>query len=186
MKYPDTKVDTGSQGVPPAVVTGPTYNLTFDTMSRPITMRKSGAAIDTVKDVLYNVAGQMTQMRWLTPPCCGLPNTSYYKETRTYNNRLQLTQLTTDDETGPTGTVLGMSYTYSARQNNGRITQQTDSVSGEQVNYQYDSLNRLASAVTTGPEWGHDVWLRRVREQGVAYADQGKHFPVLDELGRAD
>jgi RHS repeat-associated protein len=49
---------------------------------------------------------------------------------------------------------LSRTYTYSATQNNGRITQQTDNVSGEQVSYQYDSLNRLVSAVTAGPEWG--------------------------------
>jgi RHS repeat-associated protein len=29
-----------------------------------------------------------------------------------------------------------------------------DNISGEEVNYTYDSLNRLISAVTTGPEWG--------------------------------
>ena len=34
----------------------------------------------------------------------------------------------------------------SATQNNGKITSQTDSVSGEQVVYAYDALNRLASA----------------------------------------
>jgi YD repeat-containing protein len=31
---------------------------------------------------------------------------------------------------------------------------QTDGVSGEQVTYAYDSLNRLVSAATTGPQWG--------------------------------
>ena len=36
----------------------------------------------------------------------------------------------------------------------GRITQRKDWVSGEEVTYQYDSLNRLISAQTTGPEWG--------------------------------
>ena len=27
-------------------------------------------------------------------------------------------------------------------------------MSGEEVNYTYDALNRLATASTTGPEWG--------------------------------
>ena len=40
-----------------------------------------------------------------------------------------------------------MTYAYSATQNNGKITQQTDGTTGETVVYQYDSLNRLASAV---------------------------------------
>ena len=43
-------------------------------------------------------------------------------------------------------------YIYSPTQNNGRITQMV--ASGETVDYTYDSLNRLISAVTTGPEWG--------------------------------
>jgi RHS repeat-associated protein len=49
-------------------------------------------------------------------------------------------------------------YTYSANHNNGRIVQQTDNSSGEQVTYQYDELNRLISAVTADnpsvPQWG--------------------------------
>ena len=34
----------------------------------------------------------------------------------------------------------------SAAQNNGKITGQTDNISGEQVVYTYDALNRLATA----------------------------------------
>src|SRR5437899_264132 len=42
------------------------------------------------------------------------------------------------------------------RRTNGKITQMQDFAygAGEEVTYQYDSLNRLISAVTTGPEWG--------------------------------
>jgi RHS repeat-associated protein len=36
----------------------------------------------------------------------------------------------------------------------GRTTQRKDWQSGEEVEYQYDSLQRLSSAATTGPEWG--------------------------------
>ena len=52
------------------------------------------------------------------------------------------------------GTVLNMQYGYSANQNNGQITSQTDLISGEQINYAYDSLKRLVSAITTGQTWG--------------------------------
>jgi RHS repeat-associated protein len=48
-----------------------------------------------------------------------------------------------------------MIYTYTAGQNNGRITQSTDRASGEVVNYTYDSLNRLASAQATNGSWGN-------------------------------
>jgi hypothetical protein len=49
---------------------------------------------------------------------------------------------------------MDLEYRYPAGQNNGRITQMKDWVTGEEISYQYDSLNRLIAAVTTGPEWG--------------------------------
>ena len=39
-------------------------------------------------------------------------------------------------------------------QNNGKLASQTDNVSGEQVVYAYDALNRLASATATSGSWG--------------------------------
>jgi len=50
-----------------------------------------------------------------------------------------------------------MTYNYSATQNNGRIVSSADAVTGENVSYTYDSLNRLIAAATTnstGPIWG--------------------------------
>jgi RHS repeat-associated protein len=47
-----------------------------------------------------------------------------------------------------------MQYVYSTSQNNGQITQAIDAVSGETIDYAYDSLNRLITAATTGPQWG--------------------------------
>ena len=75
----------------------------------------------------------------------------YYTETRQYNNRLQMTRLAT----GLTGfsPMMDMEYRYSATQNNGQITQQKEWATGEEVTYQYDSLQRLISAVATG-DWG--------------------------------
>ncbi|MBZ5570209.1 MAG: hypothetical protein LAN64_20510 [Acidobacteriia bacterium] len=49
---------------------------------------------------------------------------------------------------------MDVQYTYSATQNNGQVTQSQDNVTGEQVAYQYDSLQRLVSASTVGPQWG--------------------------------
>jgi YD repeat-containing protein len=92
-----------------------------------------------VSNVGYNAAGQMTSMSWLGKT-----------ETRTYNT---LNQLTRQTVTG-SGPLMDVEYRYSATQNNGRITHQKDWVVNEEVAYQYDSLQRLISAVTTGPEWG--------------------------------
>ena len=136
VKYPDTQIWNGS-GL--STVTGATYNLTYDTMSRPSGMTQQGGGT-LVQRVVYNAANQMTQL-WFNG----------YTEARTYNNRLQMTQLTAT--IGAT-TSLSMGYAYSATQNNGQITSQTDGVSGEQVVYAYDSLNRLVSASTVGPQWG--------------------------------
>ncbi|MEQ1949649.1 MAG: RHS repeat-associated core domain-containing protein [Bryobacteraceae bacterium] len=79
-------------------------------------------------------------------------NTSFANnETRGYNSLFQLTQLTV-------GAGLSMQYAYSGTQNNGKITSQTDVLSGEQVVYTYDSLNRLATAQTADnpsvTQWG--------------------------------
>ena len=54
------------------------------------------------------------------------------------------------------GYALNRQYAYSPTQNNGKITSQTDVLSGEQIVYTYDALNRLASAETTSgsPQWG--------------------------------
>src|SRR5947207_1091749 len=63
-----------------------------------------------------------------------------------------MTRLTTMSPYG--SPLMDMEYRYAGAQNNGQITQQKNWTSGEEVTYQYDSLQRLISAVTTGPEWG--------------------------------
>jgi len=44
---------------------------------------------------------------------------------------------------------LNTTYNYSATQNSGRIVSSADAVTGENVSYTYDSLNRLIAAATT-------------------------------------
>jgi RHS repeat-associated protein len=125
---------------------GPTYTYTFDAMGRPTKLTEGGAnPIDWVKEVTYNVAGQITQMKY---PRTTNWHGAYLVETRSYNNRMEMTRLTV------LGGETDWEYRYSATQNNGQITQVKDWVTGEEVTYQYDSLKRLISAVTTGPDWG--------------------------------
>src|SRR5579883_1016969 len=70
-----------------------------------------------------------------------------------YNSMLQLTQVS--------GGGRNIQYNYSANQNNGKIVSETDLVSGEQVNYTYDALNRLATAMTSDnpnvAQWGQSI-----------------------------
>jgi RHS repeat-associated protein len=109
----------------------PSYSYSYDGMGRLAGMTETApTSLTLVSGVTYNAAGQM-----LT----GL-------DTRTYNSMGQLTS------------VYGITYNYSAAQNNGKITSQVDNSSGEQVTYAYDSLNRLISA-QAGSSWG----------QGFAY-----------------
>jgi hypothetical protein len=67
-------------------------------------------------------------------------------ETREYNSLGQMTRLTQ-------GTV-DMRYIYPTSNNNGKIAADYDWGTGETVVYTYDSLNRLASATSSTPNWG--------------------------------
>lgn len=74
-------------------------------------------------------------------------------ETFTYNNLLQLTGTTATPIVG-SGTLMSMQYTYPSGSNNGRISQSIDGVLNQTVNYTYDSLNRLSTALATNNSWG--------------------------------
>ena len=58
----------------------------------------------------------------------------------------------------PTRRSYDISYIYSATQNNGRILQTSNTATGENASYTYDSLSRLAtangSASSLGAAWG--------------------------------
>lgn len=139
------------------VVPGAFYWYTFDSMGRPSKMTDNDPQrpVDWVKDVLYGPAGNVTQTRYLETKGASAPQDVYYLQTHTYNTLFQLTRMTTVREGGGGGgTIMDIVYRFSATQNNGKITQHKDWVSGEEVTYQYDSLQRLIAATTTGPEWG--------------------------------
>ena len=147
VKYPDAPY-AGS------TLTGPTYTYSYDTQGRPIGLVDNQASpVTWVNNVQYGVASELKQMSYgigtgMLYGAFGTPQSSgMYTETRTYNNMYQMTNMTVSG-------VLNMTYTYSATQNNGQITQQTDGISGEQVSYTYDNLNRLITAATTSSAWG--------------------------------
>jgi RHS repeat-associated protein len=114
-----------------------TYTYGFDTMGRLTSMTGPGvdnwgnpASVNIVNGVQYGPASEMLQM-------------SYFgaTETRQYNTRLQMTRLTVPAQ-------INISYNF-ASQNNGQIASQTNNLSGEQIAYQYDALQRLSSASTS-------------------------------------
>jgi len=91
---------------------------------------------------------------------------TFNNQTRTYNNLGQLTRIFNQVQTGWQGTqpvyttTMDMQYNYTAGQNNGRVAQTVDGVTGETVNYGYDSLNRLATAQASswGQSYSYDGW----------------------------
>ena len=104
-------------------------------MDRPTGLKDQNSNTD-VSNVQYNAANQLLSI-----------NRFGAGETRSYNDRNQMTNVTV---TGAGS--MNIAYTFPAGTNNGKISSQTDAISGETVTYQYDSLNRLLSA--SGSGWG--------------------------------
>ena len=99
------------------------------------------------------------------------PSTSlltFNTETHAHNNLNQMTRLTI------TGTApLDISYNFPAGQNNGKISSQTDNLSGETVTYQYDSLNPLITASSSqswGETYGFDAFGNLLSKTGTGGA----------------
>ena len=116
---------------------GRTY--VYDTMGRLSQLKEGDGSVTA--SATYGAAGQMLTMSW-----------KGVSETREYNSLLQLTRQRAVGMFNIVG--LDVEYRYPAGTNNGRITSQKENVSGEEVSYQYDELNRLIAATTTGPQWG--------------------------------
>jgi hypothetical protein len=125
--YPTTYAMNDNGVLTPSA--GPGYGYNFDNMYRP-----SGLGTGTnygttvVSAVNYGPSNQLLGMTY-----------NGVTESRTYNSLLQLTSIYS-------GTV-SMQYNYPAGpSNNGKACLATDLVTGEQVAYTYDTMNRLASA----------------------------------------
>ena len=117
------------------------YSYVFDNMGRPQRMNSYGTYV--VDNVQYGPGNELLQMDWLG-----------HTETRTYNNRLQLTRLRVTGAGGDLG--MDNLYTFpAAPNNNGRIQSLQSGTYAtfpmETISYQYDALNRLTSAV--GPDF---------------------------------
>ena len=126
-------------------VAGKNLGTTYDSMGRLQKLTDLTAQSDIISNATYGPAGQLLTMTAGT--YAGI------NETRTYNSIGQLTQIRSCvNSYGNCPANLNVQYSYSTTQNNGKIASQQDLLSGEQVTYTYDSLNRLASA--TGSGWG--------------------------------
>ena len=117
---------------------GPSYTYFFDSMERLSGMTDANS-VAWVSNASYGPANELLSMQF--------PQAA--SETRTYNNLLQLTGIIYNGGSPTYQNTLNISYTYPTGTNNGKITTQKDLISGEEVAYSYDSLNRMISAATT-------------------------------------
>ena len=111
---------------------------------------------DLVYNTSFTSAGQLATL-----------NLGTVTETRSYNNLLQLTNITSG--------VMNLSYVYPAGANNGRISAEINNLTNTQVAYTYDELSRLKTAVSTtgattnwGLQFGFDVYGNRTAQTVTA------------------
>ena len=172
-----TAVQYPGYGPSNAPSAGPNLGWARDTMGRLNTMTDIAAQASIVSATTYGPSNELLSI------------TGQISEARTYNAMLQLTSLVSGS--GPN--VVSVTYNYSSTQNNGKATSQTDNVSGEQVVYAYDALNRLASAMATSGSWGQSYGydcFGNLTDQNVtagsAPAYQVVPDPTTNHLGSVD
>jgi YD repeat-containing protein len=105
-------------------------------MGRLSTLTEQNASLSVIGGTAYGPANELTGIS--TGGTGG-----WGGETRTYNGLKQLTSIVSSG--------VNMQYHYPSTANNGKIDYQIDNnLSAEQVNYTYDSLNRLIAAAVSG------------------------------------
>ena len=172
-----------SQAYPVPAFNNTTDTLTlgyhYDSMGRLGTMTGDlgdGNGALQYANASYGPAGELTGLTGVYPgPLYPFP----FDETRTYNSLSQLTGI--NDSVYGNGSSVNMQYVYSATQNNGRIAQSNDGVTGQQVTYQYDSLNRLVHAETADSAWGETYQYDRFGNLTVKTPTKGS-APALSAM----
>jgi RHS repeat-associated protein len=119
----------------------------------------------------FNAAGELLT-RTLNP------GTNAISESFSYNNRLQLSQITASVAST---SVMNFTYNYgTATTNTGRVLSRTDAIQAEHnMVYGYDSIYRLGQAISQDASWdiswGFDVWGNRTGQtpRGLATSKVG-------------
>ena len=79
----------------------------------------------------------------------------YITESKSYNALYQMTRQTVAG-------AVDIEYLFSATENSGRITGRKNNISGQNVAYTYDALNRLATATNSGT----GAWAQAFKHDG--------------------
>jgi YD repeat-containing protein len=144
------------------------FVMTYDALARPngLTQQYQPPGLSDwftrnwVSGGVYGVAGELREIRTFAG-VQGYRDT-FFTETREYNERMQMTrQRATHGSLGSSGTfdpvAMDLRYVFttpSSPNNDGRILQRDNVVSGETVTYTYDALQRLEKAETASAAWG--------------------------------
>ena len=146
----------------------------FDSVGRLSTVnQETGGAL--ISAINYNAASQVTSWTraWDTNPSAS--------ETFDFNAAGQLTR----QKLLNPSTLVDVEYRYSASNNDGRLWQRKNWVSGEEVTYQYDQLGRLSTAATTSTawrlSWAFDGFGNRL-QQSVTKGSAPVHSVAVDGL----
>jgi len=148
------------------------YN--FDSAGRP-----NGAytGISWYGSVLYPLVSGTSYTKAGQVATLDAPSDGYtLRETRSYNDRQQLTGIQAAWTAAPYAVRFDLSYVYpAAGSNNGRISAEINNLTSTQVSYTYDQLSRLATAASaTGgtTNWGlsfsYDVYGNRTAQTVTA------------------
>ncbi len=172
--------------------TGPNYVYSFDTLGRSTQLQETVSQSVMANNVSYGgPSGQLSALTWTIPPIpLNQDSGIQFNETRLYNPRGQMTRLKYSAVlSGEPLPNVDQTYTFSSTANDGRITQMTDAISGEVVQYQYDSLGRLTLAQTTGPQWGESFTYdgfgnltSEVATQGTAFTSYQNYDATTNRL----
>jgi RHS repeat-associated protein len=136
-------------------------------MGRPVSMADddpysySGTGTTWAQNGTYDYAGRMTGIQIFNAgSTAAYP--AYSTQSMGYNANGQLTSMNWSGMSGH-----GLAYAYSSTQNNGQITQVTDTLSGETVSYTYDALKRLTEA-SSSPTSGSSppAWVQQFSYDG--------------------
>ena len=133
---------------------GKRVKYTYDDLARHTGLKDVQGATETdiVNNLTYGASGELKSMSWYWSP-----NQPFATQNWTYNNRLQMTNYTYG---GPGGSV-NQEYKYSTSANDGKLWRKKDHVSGEEVEYQYDTIHSVGERGGVGRDgaWaGVDPW----------------------------
>ena len=120
---------------------GPTLAYTYNSMGRQSTLT-SGTEV-LVKETSYSAAGHLVSFQQLVPG-----TNEYITEVRTISSSCQINRITAEQAGNP---LVDVEYEYSRE--DGRLIVDRDRLSGEQTEYEYDSLGRLKAAKNEDRDW---------------------------------